>query len=103
MNVEGVIIRQILVEKIDETRKHSLNIPARCRENQYWAVWTCAPSSFDWHYDQKEIAYIFEGKVRIKTATQEVCLEPGDLVTFPAGLSCTWEIIDRISKVYRFE
>jgi len=27
----------------------------------------------------------------------------GDLVTFPAGMSCTWEILEDVEKHYEFE
>ncbi|NMA62067.1 MAG: cupin domain-containing protein, partial [Firmicutes bacterium] len=51
-----------------------------------WATWECEPSTFDWHYDEKETCYILEGKVTVKTDTEEVSFEKGDMLTFPAGL-----------------
>lgn len=47
---------------------------------------------FAWSYDSQETCYILEGKVTIKTQHEEVHLGPGDLVIFPKGLSCVWDI-----------
>ncbi len=32
----------------------------------------------------------------------KVEMEPGDLVTFPKGLKCTWTVHEIIRKVYKF-
>ena len=66
-----------------------------------WPSWACEPSTFDWHYDSDETAYVFEGKVKVKTATEEVEIKAGDLVFFPKGLACTWQVLERINKVYK--
>jgi uncharacterized cupin superfamily protein len=47
------------------------------------------------------MAYIIEGKVTVTSPEGTVELEAGDLVTFPAGLRCTWRVRERIRKVYR--
>ena len=44
-----------------------------------------------------------EGEVTVKTPTGEVNIEPGDLVTFPKGLSCEWKVKKPIRKVYNFK
>jgi len=49
---------------------------------------------------QTETAYVYEGKVKVKTAKEEVEINKGDLVTFPAGLDCNWKVIETIKKVY---
>lgn len=67
-----------------------------------WAIWECEPSTFDWHYDEQETCYILEGKVTVKTATEEVSFEKGDMLTFPAGLSCVWIVHDQVRKHYKF-
>ncbi|MBN1793412.1 MAG: cupin domain-containing protein [Candidatus Omnitrophica bacterium] len=66
-----------------------------------WSPWSCEPSTFNWHYDTDETAYVFEGRVKVKTAGGEVEIKAGDLVFFPKGLSCTWQVLERINKVYR--
>lgn len=67
-----------------------------------WSPWECEPSTFDWEYDCDETAYVFEGRVKVKTNSGEVEINKGDLVTFPKGLQCTWNVIEKIRKVYRF-
>ena len=67
-----------------------------------WGAWECEPSSFDWEYDSEEVAYVFEGKVKVKTEEEEVEINAGDLVTFPKGLKCTWNVIETIRKKYTF-
>jgi len=67
-----------------------------------WPIWECAPSTFDWHYDQTESCYILEGEVTVKTADQEVSFGPGDFVTFPKGLDCVWTVKKAVRKHYSF-
>jgi hypothetical protein len=68
-----------------------------------WSPWECGVSTFDWEYTCNETAYILEGKVKVKTEDGEVEIKKGDLVRFPKGLRCTWNVIEPIRKVYRFE
>ncbi|MHA1896219.1 MAG: cupin domain-containing protein [Promethearchaeota archaeon] len=68
-----------------------------------WSPWECEPSTFDWEYASDETAYILEGKVRVKTPSGEVEFKKGDLVQFPKGLKCTWNVIEKIRKVYTFQ
>jgi uncharacterized cupin superfamily protein len=68
-----------------------------------WSPWKCEPSTFNWSYDSNETAYILEGQVTVTCLDgQKVDIGPGDLVRFPQGLSCTWEVKKKIRKVYRF-
>ena len=67
-----------------------------------WPIWTKEPSTFAWHYDEQEVCYVLEGEVTVKTDRGEVALRPGDLVTFPQGLSCTWRVSQAVRKHYRF-
>lgn len=68
-----------------------------------WGAWECAPSRFPWEYDDREICYVFEGRVTVETSDGEkVEIGPGDMVTFPKGLRCTWTVHETIRKVYRF-
>jgi uncharacterized protein len=69
-----------------------------------WSPWECEPSTFDWSYDADETAYVLEGDVTVTCADgQAVDLGPGDLVRFPRGLSCIWEVKKKIRKVFRFD
>ena len=68
-----------------------------------WSPWECEPSTFDWEYDSNETAYVMEGKVTVKTPTGEVEINAGDLVHFPKGLKCVWDVKKTIRKVYTFK
>ncbi len=68
-----------------------------------WNQWGCEPSTFNWEYNEDETAYVFEGKVIVKTPTEEVEVRGGELVQFPKGLKCTWKVIEPIRKVYTFQ
>jgi uncharacterized protein len=68
-----------------------------------WPVWEKEISKFPWHYDEREMCYILEGKVSVTPENgSPVEIEKGDLVTFPAGMSCFWEIKENIRKHYNF-
>jgi len=70
-----------------------------------WPVWEKEVSTFPWTYDKQETCYILEGEAVITPddGSEPVTIEEGDLVIFPAGLSCTWEIIEDIEKHYQFK
>lgn len=68
-----------------------------------WSAWGCDVSTFDWEYPADERAYIKTGKVIVHTATGNTTVRAGDLVLFPKGMKCTWEVLEPIQKVYRFE
>ena len=68
-----------------------------------WPIWNKEPSTFPWTYDQKETCYLLEGEAVVTPDGGEpVTIIEGDLVMFPAGMSCTWEIRRPVSKHYRF-
>lgn len=68
-----------------------------------WETWSKEPSEFPWSYDVKETGLILEGKATVTAADgQEISFEKGDLVTFEAGLECTWNIEETIRKRYYF-
>ena len=67
-----------------------------------WPIWECEPSIFSWNYSEKEICLIIEGEAKIKTeAGESYLIKSGDLVEFPEGLSCEWQIIKRFKKHFR--
>lgn len=96
-------MEKITVCQLTEDQKKELQIPDRPCGAGPWGVWECEPSTFDWHYDTVEKAYVYEGKVKVKTADQEVEIKAGDFVTFPRHLDCTWTVQEKIKKVYMFE
>ncbi len=68
-----------------------------------WPIWTKEPSRFDWHYDETEQCLILEGDVDVETPDgDKVHIATGDFVTFPKGLSCTWNVNKAVKKHYRF-
>ena len=67
-----------------------------------WPIWECEPSIFSWNYSEKEICLIIEGEAKIKTeAGESYVIKSGDLVEFPEGLTCEWQIIKNIKKHFR--
>lgn len=86
---------EVKVEKLSDEELKSLGVDE-------WSPWECESSTFDWEYDDKETCYVLEGKVKVKTPDGEVEFGKGDLVTFPKGLKCAWNVIEKIRKVYKF-
>ena len=69
-----------------------------------WPIWEKEESSFDWHYDSKEVCYFLEGEAEVELPDgSKVRIEKGDLATFPKGLSCKWHVKRRVKKHYNFE
>lgn len=68
-----------------------------------WPIWTKEVSEFPWTYDEAETCYFLEGDVIVTPDEgQSVQVGKGDLVTFPAGMSCTWKILKDVKKHYSF-
>lgn len=70
-----------------------------------WPVWESPVDSFEWEYSETETAYILEGRVRIESldGSESIECRKGDLVTFPRGLKCRWQVLDPLRKQYRIE
>jgi len=86
---------KITIEKPSLDKLKSLNVFS-------WDIWTKEASSFDWEYDEKEVCFFLEGEVIVKTPDETVFFGKGDLVTFPKGLSCTWQVKKNVRKHYKF-
>ncbi|WP_216904596.1 cupin domain-containing protein [Synechococcus sp. CCY 9618] len=68
-----------------------------------WPIWTCEPSSFTWTYDAEETCLLLEGEVTVTPEGGEpVRFGAGDLVVFPEGLRCRWQVHAPVRKHYRF-
>jgi uncharacterized cupin superfamily protein len=68
----------------------------------HWPVWKKGVSEFPWHYDQAETCYILRGRFTVIPEGGDARdFARGDLITFPAGLSCTWKILEPVEKHYR--
>jgi hypothetical protein len=76
--------------------------PEQVADMQRRPTWEKEASSFDWFYDETETALVLEGRVRVTGEDgQSVEFGAGDLVVFPAGLSCRWDVIEPIRKHYK--
>ncbi len=68
-----------------------------------WSIWEKEVSSFPWTYEMEEVCYILEGSVTVTPEDGEpVSIKSGDLVTFPQGMSCFWNVSSPIRKHYLF-
>jgi len=88
---------ELIVEKLsrDELKKRGVFS---------WPIWKKEISRFDWKYDSIEECYFLEGKVVVETQDgKKVNFGKGDYVSFPKGLSCTWDIKQPVRKHYRFK
>ena len=69
-----------------------------------WPIWEKEESSFPWTYDSNETCYLLKGKVTVTPEGGEpVTIKAGDLVTFPKGMSCHWDIHEAVRKHYSFD
>ncbi len=88
---------EIKVEKLNDEQLKKLGVFS-------WPVWTKEASKFDWHYDSVEECYFLDGEVTVTVKDgKEASFGKGDFVTFPEGLSCTWNIKKPVRKHYRFK
>ncbi|MFH0838675.1 MAG: cupin domain-containing protein [Candidatus Omnitrophota bacterium] len=86
----------IKVEKPDKAKLDKMKIFS-------WPIWEKDASRFNWHYDEIEECYFLEGSVTVETkGGEKVSFGKGDFVTFPKGLSCTWDIKEPVRKHYNF-
>ena len=69
-----------------------------------WPTWQKEVSVFPWTFPEQEIAYILEGECVITPqGGTPVSFGKGDLVTFPAGMSCSWEVKQPLHKHYQLD
>jgi uncharacterized protein len=87
----------ITVEKPDAKKLASLGV-------EDWPIWSKEVSIFSWDYSSQEVAYILEGEVTVTPVDdgEAISFGAGDLVTFPAGLSCVWDVKKALRKHYQF-
>lgn len=68
-----------------------------------WSIWKKEISTFDWEYDQNETCYFLEGEVTVTPEDGEpVNMGAGDLVNFPRGMKCVWDVKQPVEKHYKF-
>ncbi|XP_073276670.1 uncharacterized protein [Primulina huaijiensis] len=95
-----------------ETEKSGIKIvsnPAEAKLSDLgvrsWPKWGCPPSKFPWTYSSRETCYLLKGKVKVYPDGSDEAVEigAGDLVVFPKGMSCTWDVSETVDKHYQFE
>ena len=69
-----------------------------------WGTWGCGVSKFPWTYDSAESCYLLAGKVTVTPddGRPPATFGKGDFVTFPAGMSCTWDVSEAVQKHFMF-
>jgi uncharacterized cupin superfamily protein len=69
-----------------------------------WPIWSKETSEFPWSYNGQETCYFLEGEVTVTPdGGKPVTMGTGDLVTFPDGMVCHWQITKPVRKHYRIE
>ena len=89
---------EIKVEKPDKAKLDSMDV-------FNWPIWTKEISEFDWFYDSSETCYILEGEVEVNPTDgrKPVTFGPGDMVRFPKGMPCVWNVKKPVRKHYNFD
>ncbi|GAH84381.1 unnamed protein product [marine sediment metagenome] len=59
-----------------------------------WGIWEKEKSVFDWSYSDTETCYILEGEIEVtdNSTGEKLEFKKGDLVQFPKGLECVWNV-----------
>ncbi|MEQ1602032.1 MAG: cupin domain-containing protein [Methylophilaceae bacterium] len=68
-----------------------------------WPTWSKEVSVFPFEFNARETAYILEGDCTItpNDGSAAVDFTAGDLLVFPEGLSCKWEVKKALKKHYK--
>ncbi|KAK4413475.1 hypothetical protein Salat_2760100 [Sesamum alatum] len=103
---------KIMASATTETEKLGIKIVKNPPESKLselgvrsWPKWGCPPSKFPWTYSSRETCYLLEGKVKVYPDGSDEAVEivAGDLVVFPNGMSCTWDVSEAVDKHYKFD
>jgi uncharacterized cupin superfamily protein len=69
----------------------------------HWPQWEKGVADSAWTHDVNETSNFPDGHVVVTPADGEpVGIVTGNLLTFPAGLTCTWKVLSPFRKRYRF-
>jgi len=69
-----------------------------------WPTWSKEVSIFPWHFHEQEVAWILDGECVVTPEGGEpVTFGKDDLVTFPAGMKCNWEVRQPLHKHYHLD
>lgn len=69
-----------------------------------WGTWGCGVSKFPWSYSDAESCYLLAGAVTVTPTDgrSPATFKKGDFVTFPAGMTCTWDVTEAVEKHFMF-
>jgi len=69
-----------------------------------WGIWEKEKSIFDYSYDDTETCYILDGDAEVtdNNSGEKLEFKKGDLVQFPKGLECVWNVRKPVRKHYNF-
>ena len=80
----NIIVRKPTEQEIVEMKKHPTT--------------ECEVSEFDWYYENEETCLFLQGEVTVSRGDESVTFGAGDLVIFPKGLSCVWNVKKPMKK-----
>ena len=70
---------------------------------KHWPICSFEVSCLDWTYEDKEISLLLEGEVTVTPDVGEpVKFCEDDLIVFPAGMKCKWDVHKAVRKHYHF-
>jgi len=55
--------------------------------------------TFEWFFDEKTFCYLEQGEAKVDEDGVKTVIAAGDMVTFPQGLHCAWEVLSPV-KAY---
>ena len=85
---------KVIIKKATEEEKEII---------KSWPIWEKEVSKFPWEYAEKETCLIINGEVTVTNEKGEnFDLGPNDLVIFPRGMKCKWNIKKAVRKHYHF-
>lgn len=89
--------------KIIEVQKNPPEALLAEMQVRSWPIWEKEVSKFPYSYDEDETCLFLDGEVVVTPdGGAPVSIGAGDLVVFPTGLSCTWDIRKPVRKHYKF-
>jgi hypothetical protein len=95
-NREVIFMPDIKIERPEEFKLKDMGIGN-------WPIWEKEASKFSWEYGDRETCYLLEGRATVTPENgRPVSFGAGDLVEFPPGMKCIWEIHENVRKHYRF-
>ncbi|MDQ2877087.1 MAG: cupin domain-containing protein [Actinomycetota bacterium] len=69
--------------------------------DQEAGVWECTPGPSYWKLETHEVVHIVAGRMTVTPDGGEAReIGPGDLAVFPRGWAGTWQVHEKIRKVY---